>query len=140
MPVANGVKNARAGVMGISASGAIDQSGAFYAWGTLYSYFTAFDENGEMYFSDIGGTLVNYGKTPVKLYDAVKNAAFGEAFCVLELEEGTLLAWGSNEWGQLGNGLHTVFELYEGEEEDDYEISVSDNWQAVFPVQVIIAR
>ncbi|MBR4234502.1 MAG: hypothetical protein IKR85_00385 [Clostridia bacterium] len=139
-PAANGVKNVRAGVCGVSASGAIDADGAFYAWGTLYSYFTAFDERGEMYFSESGGTLINYGKTPIKLYDGVKCAAFGEAFGVLELNDGTLLSWGSNEWGQLGNGFNTSFELIAGEDEDDYEIDVTENYQAVFPLQVKIPR
>lgn len=143
-PVPNGVSRAREGVCGVSCSGALTEENELYMWGTLYSYYTAFSADGSILYAAADGTLIRYGKAPVKLFDSVRCAAAGDAFIVLETLDGTLLSWGSNDWGQLGDGSVTRFELVageDGEDEDaDYEIQVTDYRQAVFPVSPVISK
>lgn len=72
-------------------------------------------ENGELYAcgSNAKGQLGNgdegEGKTifkPIKILDNVKCIAAGRDMSLCVLNDGTLLAWGSNEYGQFGNGKY----------------------------------
>ena len=143
-PAANGLTGIREGVCGVSCSGAIGEDNVLYMWGTLYSYFTAFSEDGQMTFASADGVLIQYGKTPVMLYRNVNSAAIGDAFAAIEMLDGTLLSWGSNDWGQLGDGSVTRFELVAGEDgedgDEDYEIQVTEFNQAVFPLTPVLGK
>ncbi len=132
-PTPNGVSGVKAGVPGVSLSGAISEDGALFVWGTLYSLFSVFTESGAYDISMVTDELIVYGKTPISLYENVLDAAIGDAFVVIELSDHSLLSWGSNEWGQAGDGFHTEFVLTVDEDEGDSEIEIIANRQRIFP-------
>lgn len=140
-PTPNGVQDALRGIGGLSANGAITRDGTLYLWGSVYSLFSTFTEDGIPFYVSAEVTLINYGKTPMPVYMNVKSCAIGDAFIVVEMDDGTLLSWGTNDWGQAGDGSYTVFTMSQEEDDDgeeEFDISVSDNRQHVFPVQIII--
>ena len=140
-PTPNGTENVITAACGPTAGGAVTGDGGFCVWGTLYSYFTGFDENGAFAASVADDTLISYGKTPISLLQGVEEIAFGDAFWLALTRDGGLLCCGSNDWGQMGDGSVTVFEIYEeddGDGETDYAVEVYENNQHVFFGQVII--
>ncbi|MBR7041445.1 MAG: hypothetical protein IKI24_06330 [Clostridia bacterium] len=142
-PTQNGVINALAAACGPTAGGAVTQDGGFCVWGALYSYFTGFDESGAPAVSVADDVLINYGKTPVTLIEGVRAIAFGDAFWLAETADGHVLCCGSNDWGQMGDGSITVFEILEEDDEDggtDYAAQVCENNQHVFFGEVIIGE
>ena len=127
-PFYTGLK-ADALVPGLSCSGVITQ-GELWVWGAIYSYMTAYNDSGDSAVLN-DGILISYGATPVMLYQNVAAAAFGDAFAVVLKDDGTLLAWGSNESGQAGAG-YTKVELYE-DEDGEYEAVLTESAQCLFP-------
>ena len=89
---------------GLTTSGAITEGGEACLWGTVYSYVVLYDENGDPAASVVDGPLVSYGSAPVRLYDNAQALAFGDAFVLLLRSDGTILAWGSNDHGQMADG------------------------------------
>ena len=135
-PVSNGLGGIGECFAGVACSGAVDRSGCMYVWGSLYSYVSAFDENGDALTSMVEGVLINYGKTPIALFPNISKLAFGDAFIAALTSDGSVMTWGSNDQGQLGDGYYTSIEYSLDEESEDgtYEITVLDGEQRVFPV------
>ena len=130
-PTANGLENVLLGAPGLSAGGAIDEDGTLYLWGTLYSLLSVFGEDGLPYVSSAEDALIRYGKTPIPVYENAVSCALGDAFIVLELADGTVLTWGTNDWGQAGDGSSTLFTY--AEDDGDGEFLIEDNRQMIFP-------
>ena len=142
-PTPNGAENVVAAACGPTAGGAITQDGTLHVWGRLYSYFTGFDKTGAYAASVADDILINYGKTPISLMQGVRDVAFGDAFWLACCEDAALLCCGSNDWGQMGDGSVTVFEIYEEDDEDggtDWAVQVYENNQHVFFGQVLIGE
>ena len=132
------IENALRGISGLSCSAALTESRSLYVWGTLYSYVTAFGENGDALTSLVDGTLIFYGNEPVLLYENALDIAFGDAFAVLLLSDGSVLTWGSNDQGQIGDGTCTETALVAGEDsEDEDELVIVSSEQRIFPVYLM---
>ncbi|MDO4386842.1 MAG: hypothetical protein Q4E18_12680 [Clostridia bacterium] len=123
---------------GLTASGAITESGEAYLWGTVYSYVVLYDETGDPAASVVDGPLVFYGSTPVWLYDNAQALAFGDAFVLLLRSDGTILAWGSNDHGQMADGDWTKAEVADGEDEDEKDVVITESDQFVFPAVIMV--
>ena len=118
---------------GITVSGCLTDADELYLWGTLYSYATALDETGTAKAALIDGALLSYGSEPIRLYENVKDIAIGDAFIALILESGDVYTWGSNDFGQLGNGNYTQTALLEAEDDEGYEVEIISSADSVFP-------
>ena len=125
------VARARAG---LSASAALSDDGKMWIWGALYSYAVHMTDDGDALGAVTEGELIHYGSAPVRLYENVRDIAFGDAFAAALMNDGTLLTWGSNDQGQIGDGTYTqtACEAAEADEDDEVFIVVSE--QRVFPV------
>ena len=123
---------------GLTTSGAITESGEACLWGTVYSYVVLYDVNGDPAASVVDGPLVSYGSTPVRLYDNVQALAFGDAFVLLLRSDGTILAWGSNDHGQMADGDWTKAELADGDDEDEKDVVITESDQFVFPAVIAV--
>ena len=143
-PVPNGVNDVVCAFPGLSCSGALDDRGQLYLWGGLYSWYTSFDGEGNPSLSTAEGMLLNFGKTPAPVYADVKSAGVGDAFAIIEFADGRLISFGSNDWGQAGDGARTLFQLTldadDDGDESDSELIVTDNQQRVFPSEVVIGK
>lgn len=142
-PAPNGVRNVISAACGPTAGGTVTRDGEMLVWGALYSYFTGFDENGTPAASVADDTLINYGKTPISLLQGVEGIAFGDAFWLAETSDGHVMCCGSNDWGQMGDGSVTVFEIYEEDDEEGgtgYAVQVYENSQHVFFGEVLIGE
>ena len=118
---------------GLTLSGFLTNESELYLWGTLYSYMTAFDEAGSAQAALVDGALLSYGHEPIRLYENVQDAAFGDAFIALLLKSGEVITWGSNDQGQIGNGSFTQVSLLEAEDDEGYEVEVVSSADTVFP-------
>lgn len=118
---------------GLTLSGFLTNANELSLWGTLYSYAAALDEAGNMQAALIDGALLSYGSEPVRLYENVKDIAIGDAFIALLFESGDVYTWGSNDFGQLGNGNHTQTVLLEAEDDEGYEVEIISSADSVFP-------
>ena len=123
---------------GLTTSGAITESGEAYLWGTVYSYVVLYDENGDPAASVVDGPLVSYGSAPVRLYDNAQALAFGDAFVLLLLSDGTILAWGSNDHGQMADGDWTKAELADSDDEEEKDVVITESDQFVFPAVIAV--
>ena len=123
---------------GLTTSGAITESGEACLWGTVYSYVVLYDENGDPAASVVDGPLVSYGSAPVRLYDNAQALAFGDAFVLLLLSDGTILAWGSNDHGQMADGDWTKAELADGDDEEEKDVVITESDQFVFPAVIAV--
>ena len=123
---------------GLTTSGAITESGEACLWGTVYSYVVLYDENGDPAASVVDGPLVSYGSAPVRLYDNAQALAFGDAFVLLLRTDGTILAWGSNDHGQMADGDWTKAELADGDDEDEKDVVITESDQFVFPAVITV--
>ncbi len=123
---------------GLTTAGAITEGGEAYLWGTVYSYVVLYDENGDPAASVVDGPLVSYGSTPVRLYDNAQALAFGDAFVLLLRSDGTILAWGSNDHGQMADGDWTKAELADGDDEDEKDVVITESDQFVFPAVIAV--
>lgn len=85
--------------MGGDYSLAIKEDGTLWAWGN--------NEYGQL--GD--GSAIGYGvykATPVQIMNGVKSVVAGGLYTLAIKEDGTLWAWGINNYGQLGDGTSTV--------------------------------
>ena len=123
---------------GLTTSGAITEGGEACLWGTVYSYVVLYDENGDPAASVVDGPLVSYGSAPVRLYDNAQALAFGDAFVLLLRSDGTILAWGSNDHGQMADGDWTKAELADGDDEDEKDVVITESDQFVFPAVIAV--
>ena len=123
---------------GLTTSGAITESGEACLWGTVYSYVVLYDENGDPAASVVDGPLVSYGSTPVRLYDNAQALAFGDAFVLLLRSDGTILAWGSNDHGQMADGDWTKAELADSDDEEEKDVVITESDQFVFPAVIMV--
>ena len=123
---------------GLTTSGAITESGEACLWGTVYSYVVLYDENGDPAASVVDGPLVSYGSTPVRLYDNAQALAFGDAFVLLLRSDGTILAWGSNDHGQMADGDWTKAELADSDDEEEKDVVITESDQFVFPAVITV--
>ncbi|MBR3928018.1 MAG: hypothetical protein IKJ65_03325 [Clostridia bacterium] len=118
---------------GLTLSGFITTESELCLWGTLYSYASSIDEGGTVQAALVDGALLSYGSEPILLYENVKDAAFGDAFIALLFESGDVYTWGSNDFGQLGNGCFTQTALVEAEDDEGYEVEIISSADSVFP-------
>ena len=123
---------------GLTTSGAITESGEVCLWGTVYSYVVLYDENGDPAASVVDGPLVSYGSAPVRLYDNAQALAFGDAFVLLLRSDGTILAWGSNDHGQMADGDWTKAELADSDDEEEKDVVITESDQFVFPAVIAV--
>ena len=123
---------------GLTTSGAITEGGEACLWGTVYSYVVLYDENGDPAASVVDGPLVSYGSAPVRLYDNAQALAFGDAFVLLLLSDGTILAWGSNDHGQMADGDWTKAELADSDDEEEKDVVITESDQFVFPAVIAV--
>lgn len=130
----SGIKKA---VGGLTAGGAIAEDKGMYLWGTVYSYMTGYDAAEDIWASLVDGELIHYGNAPIRVYEGVLDAVFGDAFVAVMFENGDVLTWGSNEHGQIGNGLITETRVVYGEEEGETELEIVSSMQQIFPYRPI---
>ena len=123
---------------GLTTSGAITESGEACLWGTVYSYVVLYDENGDPAASVVDGPLVSYGSAPVRLYDNAQALAFGDAFVLLLRTDGTILAWGSNDHGQMADGDWTKAELADSDDEEEKDVVITESDQFVFSAVIMV--
>ena len=123
---------------GLTTSGAITEGGEACLWGTVYSYVVLYDENGDPAASVVDGPLVSYGSAPVRLYDNAQALAFGDAFVLLLRSDGTILAWGSNDHGQMADGDWTKAELADSDDEEEKDVVITESDQFVFPAVITV--
>ena len=123
---------------GLTTSGAITESGEACLWGTVYSYVVLYDENGDPAASVVDGPLVSYGSAPVRLYDNAQALAFGDAFVLLLRSDGAILAWGSNDHGQMADGDWTKAELADSDDEEEKDVVITESDQFVFPAVIAV--
>ena len=123
---------------GLTTSGAITEGGEACLWGTVYSYVVLYDENGDPAASVVDGPLVSYGSAPVRLYDNAQALAFGDAFVLLLRSDGAILAWGSNDHGQMADGDWTKAELADGDDEEEKDVVITESDQFVFPAVIAV--
>ena len=123
---------------GLTTSGAITEGGEACLWGTVYSYVVLYDENGDPAASVVDGPLVSYGSAPVRLYDNAQALAFGDAFVLLLRSDGTILAWGSNDHGQMADGDWTKGELADSDDEEEKDVVITESDQFVFPAVIAV--
>ena len=123
---------------GLTTAGAITEGGEACLWGTVYSYVVLYDENGDPAASVVDGPLVSYGSAPVRLYDNAQALAFGDAFVLLLRSDGTILAWGSNDHGQMADGDWTKAELADGDDEEEKDVVITESDQFVFPAVITV--
>lgn len=123
---------------GLTTSGAITESGEAYLWGTVYSYVMLYDENGDPAASVVDGPLVSYGSTPIRLFENARALAFGDAFVLLLRTDGSILAWGSNDHGQMADGDWTKAELADADDEDEKDVVITESDQFVFPAVLAV--
>lgn len=123
---------------GLTTSGAITEGGEAYLWGTVYSYVMLYDENGDPAASVVDGPLVSYGSTPIRLFENARALAFGDAFVLLLRTDGTILAWGSNDHGQMADGDWTKAELADADDEDEKDVVITESDQFVFPAVLAV--
>ena len=64
--------------------------------------------------------------------------AFGDAFVLLLRSDGTILAWGSNDHGQMADGDWTKAELADGDDEDEKDVVITESDQFVFPAVIAV--
>ena len=123
---------------GLTTSGAITESGEACLWGTVYSYVVLYDENGDPAASVVDGPLVSYGSAPVRLYDNAQALAFGDAFVLLLRSDGAILAWGSNDHGQMADGDWTKAELADSDDKEEKDVVITESDQFVFPAVIAV--
>ena len=123
---------------GLTTSGAITESGEACLWGTVYSYVVLYDENGDPAASVVDGPLVSYGSAPVRLYDNAQALAFGDAFVLLLRSDGAILAWGSNDHGQMADGDWTKAELADSDDKEEKDVVITEPDRFVFPAVMIV--
>ena len=123
---------------GLTTSGAITESGEACLWGTVYSYVVLYDENGDPAASVVDGPLVSYGSAPVRLYDNAQALAFGDAFVLLLRSDGAILAWGSNDHGQMADGDWTKAEFTDSDDEEEKDVVITESDQFVFPAVIAV--
>ena len=123
---------------GLTTSGAITEGGEACLWGTVYSYVVLYNENGDPAASVVDGPLVSYGSAPVRLYDNAQALAFGDAFVLLLRSDGTILAWGSNDHGQMADGDWTKAELADSDDEEEKDVVITESDQFVFPAVIAV--
>lgn len=123
---------------GLTTSGAITEGGEAYLWGTVYSYVMLYDENGDPAASVVDGPLVSYGSTPIRLFENARALAFGDAFVLLLRTDGSILAWGSNDHGQMADGDWTKAELADADDEDEKDVVITESDQFVFPAVLAV--
>ena len=123
---------------GLTTSGAITESGEACLWGTVYSYVVLYDENGDPAASVVDGPLVSYGSAPVSLYDNAQALAFGDAFVLLLRSDGAILAWGSNDHGQMADGDWTKAELADSDDKEEKDVVITESDQFVFPAVIAV--
>ncbi len=138
MPMALELADVRTFSAGLTTSGAITESGEAYLWGAVYSYVVLYDENGDPAASVVDGPLVSYGSTPVRLYDNAQALAFGDAFVLLLRSDGTILAWGSNDHGQMADGDWTKAEVADSDDEEEKDVVITKSDQFVFPAVIAV--
>lgn len=77
------------------------------------SFMAALTENGKLYTwgsndkGQLGAGMITNGdriQEPVEIMENVSDVAVGSVHGAAITEDGKLYTWGSNEWGQLGNG------------------------------------
>ena len=137
-PMALELADVRTFSAGLTTSGAITENGEAYLWGTVYSYVVLYDENGDPAASVVDGPLVSYGSTPVRLYDNAQALAFGDAFVLLLRSDGAILAWGSNDHGQMADGDWTKAELADSDDEEEKDVVITESDQFVFPAVITV--
>ena len=137
-PMALELADVRTFSAGLTTSGAITESGEAYLWGTVYSYVVLYDENGDPAASVVDGPLVSYGSTPVRLYDNAQALAFGDAFVLLLRSDGAILAWGSNDHGQMADGDWTKAEVADSDDEEEKDVVITESDQFVFPAVIMV--
>ena len=123
---------------GLTTSGAITEGGEACLWGTVYSYVVLYDVNGDPAASVVDGPLVSYGSAPVRLYDNAQALAFGDAFVLLLRSDGAILAWGSNDHGQMADGNWTKAELADSDDEEEKDVVITESDQFVFPAVIAV--
>ena len=123
---------------GLTTSGAITEGGEACLWGTVYSYVVLYDENGDPAASVVDGPLVSYGSAPVRLYDNAQALAFGDAFVLLLRSDGAILAWGSNDHGQMADGDWTKAELADSDDKEEKDVVITESDQFVFPAVIAV--
>jgi len=80
---------------------AIKTDGTLWAWGRKYRHIHTFWRGWERQ------TIIDYGNTPVRIGTIWASVSAGSEHTVAISRDGSLWAWGWNEYGQLGDGTTT---------------------------------
>jgi alpha-tubulin suppressor-like RCC1 family protein len=88
---------------------------SLWIWGSISSYYyirTTVDNQGRRSTSLITDfNMINYGIRPVKIMDNIILASGSSGHRMAVDIDGDLYTWGNNQFGQLGNGLTSTFEI-----------------------------
>ena len=87
----------------------VDQEGVLWTWGSNQSGQLGAEtqETG----TDLEGTVIPLSSRPLQVMEDVASVSAGADFTVALKTDGTLWAWGGNDYGQLGNGSTTPSDL-----------------------------
>lgn len=87
---------------GLSHTAFVDQEGVLWTWGSNQSGQLGAEtqETG----TDLEGTVIPLSSRPLQVMEDVASVSAGADFTVALKTDGTLWAWGGNDYGQLGNG------------------------------------
>lgn len=94
---------------GLSHTGFVSQEGVLWTWGSNQSGQLGAEtqETG----TDLEGTVIPLSSRPLQVMEDVASVSAGADFTVALKTDGTLWAWGGNDYGQLGNGSTTPSDL-----------------------------
>ena len=94
---------------GLSHTAFVDQEGVLWTWGSNQSGQLGAEtqETG----TDLEGTVIPLSSRPLQVMEDVASVSAGADFTVALKTDGTLWAWGGNDYGQLGNGSTTPSDL-----------------------------
>ena len=94
---------------GLSHTAFVDQEGVLWTWGSNQSGQLGAEtqETG----TALEGTVIPLSSRPLQVMEDVASVSAGADFTVALKTDGTLWAWGGNDYGQLGNGSTTPSDL-----------------------------
>ncbi len=117
--------------VGYDHSTVIKTDGSLWVWGR-----TDYGQLGNGIMSDFIWQGGKYYGTPVKVMDNVYAVSAGRCYTMAIKQDGSLWAWGLNDYGQLGDGTRTTYK-YDYFDNGGATVSYVENNNRAIPVKVM---